>query len=310
MNNVIDAFSDAMAAAGIVTRDPILADSALHRIHIEGHRHGTRNGAYILHSNGVPAGWFMDFVSGATGTWKSGGGNWTMDDATRRIIEADRRKRQAEQHEREAWKASEACRVWNAATPCASHPYLSRKGVKAHGLRVGTWRKWVQTGDGWRELAIDNTLFIPVVDPGGKLVNLQGIFPEPHPDLGRDKDFLGGRKKGCAFYIGEPTDTVLIAEGYATAATLHEVTGHMTVVAFDCGNLLDVARSVRQAMPNAKLIVCGDNDRHTDGNPGLTKARAAAVAVGGKLSVPAFPPGCPCTDWNDWYQFREEHGHE
>ena len=304
MNDVIDAFTNAMAAAGIVTGDPIIADGRLHRVHIEGHRYGTRNGAYVLHSNGVPAGWFMDFVSGATGTWKSTGGSWHMDESIRRLIEAERKRRQAERLERESRKASEAARIWNAASPCTSHPYLTRKGVKSHGLRVGTWRKWIQEPSGWRELFIENALFVPAVDPDGKLVNLQGIFPEPHPDLGRDKDFLGGRKKGCAFYIGEPTDTVLIGEGYATAATLHEVTGHLAVVAFDCGNLLDVARSVRQAMPNAMIILCADNDRHTDGNPGLTKARAAAVAVGGRLLIPPFEDDEPGSDWNDYYANR------
>ncbi len=304
MNDTITAFIDAMAAAGIVTNDPILADGSLHRIHIEGHRHGSKNGAYILHADGIPAGWFMDFRSGIAGTWKSTGGSWHMDESIRRLIEAERKRRQAERLERESRKASEAARIWNAASPCTSHPYLTRKGVKSHGLRVGTWRKWVQTDDGWNQLVIENTLFVPVVSPAGKLVNLQAILPEPHPDFAGDKFFTGGRKRGCAFYVGNPTDTVLIGEGYATCATLHEVTGHMAIVAFDCGNLMDVARAVRQAMPNAKLIVCGDNDRHTAGNPGAAKARAAAVAVGGRLLVPPFEDDEPGTDWNDFYASR------
>ena len=67
--DILADFSNAMAAAGIVTDDTITADGHLHRIHVEGQRRGSRNAAYILHSDGFPAGWFMDFKTGTTGTW-------------------------------------------------------------------------------------------------------------------------------------------------------------------------------------------------------------------------------------------------
>jgi putative DNA primase/helicase len=53
--------------------------------------------------------------------------------------------------------------------------------------------------------------------------------------------------------------------------------------------------------PEATLILCADDDVATDGNPGLTKARAAAVAVGGKLAIPIFAADRPegATDFND-----------
>jgi putative DNA primase/helicase len=70
-------------------------------------------------------------------------------------------------------------------------------------------------------------------------------------------------------------------------------------VAFDCGNLEPVALMVRRMHPNAKIIIAADNDCATPGNPGLTAARKAAIAVGGLVSVPVFPDGRP-GDWNDW----------
>lgn len=309
----IDQFSDAMAHAGIVTNDPIIDDGQLHRIHVEGHRRGTKNCAYVLHGDGRAAGWFMDFVSGVSGTWKQAGGNWQMDANTRRMIEADKARRKAETDERHQRKAAEAWRLYSQsdAATCG-HPYLRRKGVKAHhGLRVGTWRKWHQDEQGqWREIVIPGTLLVPLIHPEtGKLVNVQGIFPEPHPLLGRDKDFLGGQKSGCAFPIGAPTPTILLAEGLATAASLHEHTGHQTVVAFDAGNLKAVALAVRKLQPDAKIIVCADNDRFTPGNPGLSKGREAAMAAKALLSIPPFGEDEPGSDWNDWYRNREAHAH-
>ena len=90
------AFAQAMAAAGIVTDDPIIPDGVLHRIHVEGHRRGSKNGAYLLHGDSSPAGWWMDFVTGTSGTW-SASGRFRLDDATRRQIEIAKAQRKAEQ---------------------------------------------------------------------------------------------------------------------------------------------------------------------------------------------------------------------
>jgi putative DNA primase/helicase len=297
-----------MANAGIVTTAEIIGDGRLHRLHIEGHRSGTTNGAYVLHLDGRAAGWFQDFKSGISGTWTQGGGRWRMDEATRRQIEEDRRKRQAEIEAKHLKRAAEARALWGKASPCTSHPYLTRKGIKAHGLRVGDWPKWIEGPDGWRKIIIPGTLLVPMVDEAGALWNVQAIFSEIHPELSRDKDFLGGRKAGLFFVIGEPSETLLIAEGYATAATIHEATGFRTFVAFDCGNLKAVAMTVRKRHPGQRIVICADNDRHTAGNPGLTKAREAALAVGGFVSVPEFPEGAEGTDWNDLHQWRAKHG--
>lgn len=308
INEILDQFAVAMMAAGIVTDDRIIPDGQLHRIHVEGHRHGTKNAAYVLHSDGRAAGWFKNFVTGATGTWCMGGGRWEIDANTRHLIEESKRQRQAEREAYNVKKAAEAFRIWSSAIPCTDHPYLKRKGINSHGLRVGTYQKWNKGESGWKQIIISNALLVPVISPDIELVNVQAIFPEIHPEIGRDKDYSGGRKKGCFFWIGEPTDTILIAEGYATAASLHEHTGHQVIIAFDCSNLLDVAQTVHKAKPDATIMICGDNDRNTPGNPGLTKAREAALAVGGKLLIPQFEDGEIGSDWNDWLANRRFSG--
>jgi putative DNA primase/helicase len=79
------------------------------------------------------------------------------------------------------------------------------------------------------------------------------------------------------------------------------------VVAFDAGNLAPVAKKVRGIYRQSEIFVAADNDAWTPGNPGLTKARAAALAIGGKLLSPDFTgldlSGKP-TDFNDLYRLK------
>src|SRR5690606_27471784 len=155
-------------------------------------------------------------------------------------------------------------------------------------------------------------LLVPLRDAEGKLWNVQRIAPAKPEGGAPEKLFLkGGRKSGLWHMVGdvaggagadEPPAVVLIAEGYATAATLHEATGYPVAVAFDAGNLVHVARALRQQYPAALLAVCGDDDRDTQAktgnNPGREKAAAAARAVHG---LALFPKGLPDggSDFND-----------
>lgn len=211
--------------------------------------------------------------------------------------ERQRAQRQAQEladvEARHAKAAEHASAQWHEASEIGVSPYLVRKGVKAHGVRFAP--------GGW--------LLVPLRDATGKLWNLQRIAPEK-PASGSDKLFLkGGRKSGLWHLIGDPPAAnntapavLLISEGYATAATLHEATGRPVAVAFDAGNLQHVARALRQQYPAALLVVCGDDDRDTErnsgNNPGRIKATAAAKAVRG-LAV--FPEGLPDggSDFND-----------
>ncbi len=95
---------------------------------------------------------------------------------------------------------------------------------------------------------------------------------------------------------------VLICEGYATGASIHEATGHSVVIAFDDGKLKPVAEQIRVKYPDHAIVICTDDDRHIEGNPGLTKAREAALAVGGKLAVPVFQDASTRgSDFNDMH---------
>ncbi|WP_200908726.1 DUF927 domain-containing protein [Caballeronia mineralivorans] len=199
---------------------------------------------------------------------------------------------QAGDASRHASAADSAERIWSAAAPAPlDHPYLVRKRIGADQLRV--YRGELVIG----KVTCDGALLVPARDESGKLWTLEFIL------LDGQKRFLpDGRKSGCFAWIGGPvTTTILVGEGYATCATLTGATGFPSAVAFDAGNLLAVATLLRGRFPDARIVLCADDDYRTKGNPGITKARAAADAVAGFVAVPDFGDKRPSsgTDFND-----------
>ncbi|OQW66792.1 MAG: hypothetical protein BVN35_21140 [Proteobacteria bacterium ST_bin11] len=234
-----------------------------------------------------------------------------LDKRERARIERERRKRQAEALAKQDQAAKRALSIWQGAKSAPeNHPYLVRKQIKPHGARVGRWRRVIQDKGGNRAtLTIENALLLPLFDPSGALRSLQAIFQAKHPILSRDKDFLpAGGLAGLFWWVGQrnnhPGETILIAEGFATAATLHEQSGHRVYMAFTAGNLLAVGRVVRERLPSANIVFAADNDTKTAGNPGLTKATEAAAAVGGSVAVPPIHG-----DFNDYQLFLNGGGH-
>ncbi|OAI11358.1 hypothetical protein A1359_14520 [Methylomonas lenta] len=235
-----------------------------------------------------------------------------LDKRERARIDRERHKRQAEAAKKQDQAAKRALSIWQDATPAQeNHPYLVRKQIKLHGARLGRWRRVIQDKGGNRStITIENVLLLPLFDAAGTIRSLQAIFPEKHPVLGRDKDFLpAGGLAGLFWWIGKRSnqadETVLIAEGFATAATLHEQSSYRVYMAFTAGNLLAVGRIVRERLPSANIVFAADNDTKTAGNPGLTKATEAAAAVGGSVAVPPIHG-----DFNDYQLFLNGGNHD
>lgn len=270
MSNIPEQFRTAMLEAGIKTHQPIIDDGLLHRIHVEGDKKGTLNGAYILFNDIRPAGWFQHFNRGVTGRWSASGKREPFTKEMREQIEADRRQRQLEQEQRHDDAARKAQSIWRKSQPATSHAYLTKKRINPHNTRI-----------------YNNALVIPIYAPNREIVNLQFI------DTDGNKRFLsGGKKKGCFSVIGTPMPKILLCEGFATGASLHEDTGHFVVVAMDCGNLLTVAREIKKLYPTSQIIICGDNDAS---GAGQNAAKLAARAVFGEVLIPEQVG----TDWND-----------
>ncbi|MCQ8128574.1 phage/plasmid primase, P4 family [Methylomonas rivi] len=195
--------------------------------------------------------------------------------------------RKAALDEREAGykqAAVKALMEWEAATPAnESHTYLMRKGIKPHMARV----------DG------NGSLVLPVYGSTGELQSLQRIAPD-----GQKRFYSGGRMRRGHVWLGEPENdaTLLLCEGFATADSLHRATGHAVCVCFSAGNLRCVAEDVRKRYQSARLLICGDDDTETEGNPGRTKATEAAQAV---AAAAVFP-----TNGGDFNDLAESAGLE
>lgn len=283
MSDPIEHFRLTIAAAGFEVPDNINPDGAIHRFSTNGKR-GDDSGWYVLHTDGIPAGAFGCWREGITQIWCAKSDNAMTDDecrAHRQRIKAMKGQREANLLATQRQASQTAAALWQQAIPVpAAHDYLTRKGVECFGVRF----------DGRR-------LIIPMRDTACKLHSLQTITPEG------DKRFHpGGRVKGCYHAIGGKPDGVLvIAEGYATGANIHEATGWPVAVSFNAGNIEPVAVSLRKAYADLVLVIAADDDHLSPGNPGLTAAKQAALAVGGIVVVPQFPAHRPvkATDFND-----------
>lgn len=245
-----------------------------------------------------------------------------LTDDQRKAIAAQRRaahkKAEAErirQNDRAAARAKDA---WAKLSDTGSSPYLAAKQVGAYGVRFGS----------------KGELVIPMRDGSDAIRGLQIILPQGHEriaKLGRNKEFFpaGLGMSGTWHLIGEhPRDLLLVTEGYATAASLHEATGHPVAVLWSANNLLAGCTALRKKYPRCRLLLCADDDAvqtcaacgqytsvaadecqrcgdpHRKQNAGVTCAQAAALAVGGAWIVPQFRDPRPedrkgDTDFND-----------
>lgn len=278
----IQSFSNEMLKWGLNCPLPIVNDGQINRCHVEGDKQGSKNGWYVFFNN-------SSFSVGVFGNWKTGDEKkWSskeMNSLTAeehreyqsRMAEAKRRYKEAKEKERVEAKLK-AQKTWKESVPALpDHPYLLKKQIKPNEIK--------QSND---------QLIIPLYDRD-EIQSLQFIYPDG------TKQFLkGGKKKGFYYSIGSITEKIYIAEGFATASTIYETTNCMTIVAFDAGNLLSISKKIKEQYPNKEIILCADNDKWTESNPGITKATEAAKTISAKLAIPEFKDvRSKPTDFND-----------
>ena len=267
-------FRQAIADSGLTPPDHLVADGTLYRFSETGES-WKKNGWYVYFADGL-GGVYGCWSTGLTENWRAETGRTWSDDevaAHRAKVEESKRQRDAEKKRMQLAAKERANKDWEAATPAdPSHPYLQEKGIQPHGVR--------------QVVVTDNVvnLLVPMF-ADGEIWSTQTVFGS-----GGKMFATGGRVSGCYYLIGEAqgAEVVCICEGFATAASVHEATGYPTYCAFNAGNLPKVAQAVRVLHPDAKIIVCGDDDLRADGNTGKTKALEAADAVFGKAVFPVF----------------------
>jgi putative DNA primase/helicase len=274
-----------LLAAGLIIDGP-LTFGALTRCKVEGDRE--RRGWYALHQIVDTDG--NEVIAGAYGIWRGGDNGATkiklarssrlsteQRESMKRRLAEDRRRADLERKAEAERAADRAAKAWAAADPTGESPYLHAKGVGAHGVRF--------TPGG--------VLLIPMLDVGGKLHGLQIIRPA---NIARAENkpakqyWPRGLAKVGHFHLigGTPSTVLLIAEGYATAASLHEATGLPVAVAFDAANLTSVAAALHKRYKTVRILICADDDAFAE-----HKERRGVDGCGERFSILQHPKDCP-----------------
>jgi putative DNA primase/helicase len=269
--DTIQSFTVELLNYDIQTASAIIDDGKLQRAHVIGDKKGSKNLAYILHNDNNPSGWFCYFSKGISGNWTASGKPRKLTQSDIKQIEQAKKQRAEEQAQAHKVSAIKANLTWQVSTPATTHPYLTKKGIQPHSARI-----------------LGTDLVIALWNEQRAISTLQYI------DVNGGKRFLtGGAKKSCFVPIGKPTDKILVCEGFATGASLHEDSGNFVACAMDSGNLADVARVMRRLFKQSEIIICGDNDSN---QVGQNAAKAAAMVCGGSYLIPPIEG----YDWNDY----------
>ncbi len=188
------------------------------------------------------------------------------------------KEQEAEKEKQWSEAAEKAQTLISTMAPCINHDYLIRKRVKPYGVFVND----------------EGQCVIPIYI-NGKIASTQRIWPN-----GARKFMYNGKFDGGYFKISGKESTVIIAEGYATAASIHEATGFTVYVAFTAHNMYEVAVFVKKQHPSSKLIIAGDDDAFSKKNVGRERATLVAEGLGVTAVFPIFAqPNEGKTDFND-----------
>ncbi|HGF1653126.1 TPA: LPD7 domain-containing protein [Escherichia coli] len=284
-------FAQVLENAGLVIQGLPQMDGAIHRVATRDDKKGAKSGAYKAYLDGRPAGWYRDYRSAddSPTTWTFSGGE-QHDPLARlhlRAFAQQQRDDNARKLQQQYNKQARYARSYINQLPQATeHEYLTRKGIlAAPGVRLNN----------------KNELVIPFSNSRGEIRSYQRIPVTGGKDARILKD---SEKTGNWFTFGTPENgrPLLFAEGYATAASLHEATGLPVLMTVDAGNMIDVAENARQIWTDSPFVFCADNDHQRKINKGVSSAQKAAASTHGEVIIPAFTEAEKAqglTDFND-----------
>lgn len=248
-------------------RDNDLAE--IDNIQIDGkiHRFGpNKTSWYIAYPDGIPAGAYGDWKQGISQRWRADMGR---DLTTTETLAYKRHVQRAveiseKQREKRAEVAGDVVtEIWNNATFAApDHPYVRRKGIQPHGSRV--------TGDG--------RLVVPLYR-NGELSSLQYISED-----GSKTYHSGSSTKAAYWQIGSDDEggPLYVAEGFATAASIHEATGQPCIVTYSASNIPLTVERLRAKDKSRDIVIVADND---SSGVGQNYADQASAKYGARVVV-------------------------
>ena len=278
-------FCDSIRAAGLVPPD-VIEPGKMQRFPGEGKRRSNTAGWCMLFDDGQ-GGCFGDWSTGLSEIWQVNKEHSLSPEARIALaFKVDAVKKQAELDRcaKQDKAAIRALTILNDSSPASpKYPYLVRKRINPNVVKN-----------------YKGAIVLPIQDFFGKLTSLQFIRSD-----GSKRLLANGRKKGCFIPVSDGMknpDRVIICEGWATGCTLlDDEPGSLVLAAIDAYNLESVAVAARCHWVTADILIAGDDDRLTPGNPGATKAKSAATASGARFVLPQWPEGAPdhLSDFND-----------
>lgn len=236
--------------------------------------------------------------------WFNGKGEQYFTPQGFKKISAAEKKRYAEEaKKRAAWLKEQELKnakrsheeFLAVGVPCKYHKYLEVKNVHAYyGVRYATQTITEIVGDEVRTRIAKGDLLIPIISLDKQFKSYQRIDAKGKKLLCRDSS----KHKGM-FPIGawnSKTTQVILCEGYATGATLHEATGKTVFVCFDIGNIAAVAKELAEKHPHVEVILASDYDLEKE-QAGLINALLLSQQFNFKFVFPnTVKKG---SDWND-----------
>jgi len=258
---------DAMKASGLTPPSKVYLDGQLHRWAGSGKK--DKNSWYCCFADGIPAGRFGDWRLDLEITWRADVGRALTSAeqmAHSRRLSESKKVRDAEVAQKREVASHTVEMIWTKCTGSEdTHPYLQQKGVSSHGSRV--------TGDG--------RLALPLYGEDDSISSLQYISAD-----GSKQFHAGGAVSAKFWTLGtmDESGPLFIAEGFATSATIYEVTGRPCVVAYSASNMPAVAELMREKYgAGQEIIVVADNDEH---GVGKKYADQASDKAGAKVVMP------------------------
>ena len=208
------------------------------------------------------------------------------------------------EHDIQQMRSKIAEQAYHSLQPALStDPYIQKKGI----VDIGKLRR-----------LDDGSTIVPLFH-NGKIANLQMIRASDN-----EKRMMTQAVKVGAYYSignGKNPQTVIIAEGMATADSVHQIASEiygkdkvLTLAAIDSGNLKAVADKVDKVYPDAQKLIAADNDlgnelkaqqRGVDSaethkyNAGFKYANQVIEVYPHFKAIPAPAFDGKNTDWND-----------
>lgn len=160
----------------------------------------------------------------------------------------------------------------------------------------------------------DGRIFVPLININSEYTG--GQFIEPN---GNKRLMRGSNKKGAFIWVspklGRPDEVskelltateIIICEGLATGISIAEFRHRSLVIsAIDAGNLIHVAKAVREVNSTANIIIAGDNDIGSHKNTGKEKAIEAATAINGYYTIPDTDYKCDFDDYRQQFGLQK-----